>query len=62
LKSLSERSRKRLETSHASFERQYVKPFFLEVAQNGIDKGESIKIAEKQIFIKAKSSLLGMQE
>jgi hypothetical protein len=40
---LSKRVEKRLETCHASFERQ-CQSLFLEVAQNGIDKATSIKI------------------
>jgi hydroxymethylpyrimidine pyrophosphatase-like HAD family hydrolase len=40
---------KRLETCHASFERQHVKAFFL--AQNGIDKATSIKIVAEKLGI-----------
>jgi hypothetical protein len=56
---LSKRSRKDLKRAmpHLSVSMSN----FLEVAQNGIDKATSIKVAEKLGIIKAKSLLWGMQ-
>jgi hydroxymethylpyrimidine pyrophosphatase-like HAD family hydrolase len=41
------------------FERQHVKAFFLEVAQNGIDKATSIKIVAEKLGIHQSEIIAG---